>query len=214
MAHKEIAMIKLNGLLDDELELISRQVADAFYDYPYPAESRGLRAFLPERDQMLTYINGIIRAGYRGGLLYATSEKREGYLMMTSSKGDTIRFPDGIRMILAMKTALGGWKKQIEFTRAFLRNGGTFELRMRKGKRDYVKVDLLAVQAEYQKQGFMKRMLEFAFNQARERGVPVILETDDQDKCERYMHYGMKVDRIRDVVAGVRVYDLIWEGNR
>lgn len=214
MAQKEIAMIKLQGLSDDELGLISRQIANVFYDYPYPAESRGLCAFLPEWDRMLTYIDGIVRAGYRSGLLYTTSEKREGYLMMTCSKGDSVRFLDGIRMILAMKKALGGLKELIRFIRAFLRNGGTFELRMRKAKRDFIKVDLLAVRAEYQKQGFMKRMLEFAFELAAERGVPVILETDDQDKCERYMHYGMKVDRSREVAAGMQVYDLIWEGNR
>ena len=44
MAQKEIAMIKLQGLSDDELGLISRQIANVFYDYPYPAKSQSLCA--------------------------------------------------------------------------------------------------------------------------------------------------------------------------
>ncbi|WP_026514107.1 hypothetical protein [Butyrivibrio sp. LB2008] len=68
-------MIKLTGLSDSEVDVIAKQIADAFYDYEYNKEDQGLIKFIPNRDSMYTYIGGIIRAAYRSGILYTTSEK-------------------------------------------------------------------------------------------------------------------------------------------
>ena len=36
-------------------------------------------------------------------------------------------------------------------------------------------------------------------------------DTDDKNKCERYMHLGMKLDRVRNCGERFHMYDLIRE---
>ena len=70
---------------------------------------------------------------------------------------------------------------------------------------------MLAVRPEYQRQGYMRKMLEYTYRLAEGRGVPVILDTDDRDKASRYEHLGMKLDRIRTGGQKFHMYDLIRE---
>ena len=70
---------------------------------------------------------------------------------------------------------------------------------------------MLAVRPEYQRQGYMRKMLEYTYRLAESRGVPVILDTDDRDKASRYEHLGMKLDRIRTCDDIFHMYDLIRE---
>ena len=39
--------------------------------------------------------------------------------------------------------------------------------------------------------------MEYTYRLAENRGVSVILGTDDKNKAARYEHLGMKIDRIR-----------------
>ena len=64
---------------------------------------------------------------------------------------------------------------------------------------------------EYQGQGYMRRMLEYAYSIARDHRVPVILDTDDKDKAARYEHLGMRLDRVRNCGERFHMYDLIRE---
>lgn len=204
-------MIKLTGLGKDEVEAISRQIADAFYDYQYNAEDEGLIKFIKTREDMFTYMNAITRAAYNSGVLYATSEAHEGYLMLSGEGVGRVKFWDGIKMISAEKKALGGFSTMKKFIKACFAEGSTIESRMRKAKRKFLRIEMLVVRPEYQKQGFMRQMLDYTYGLAERAGVPVILDTDDKDKCLRYEHLGMKVDRIRNCGEKFHMYDLIRE---
>ena len=57
----------------------------------------------------------------------------------------------------------------------------------------------------------MRQMMEHAYVLAQSQCVPVILDTDDQDKAARYMHLGMKLDRVRNCGEKFHMYDLIHE---
>ena len=70
---------------------------------------------------------------------------------------------------------------------------------------------MLTVRPEYQRQGYMRKMLEYTYRLAESRDVPVILDTDDRDKASRYEHLGMKLDRIRTCDDKFHMYDLIRE---
>ena len=48
-------------------------------------------------------------------------------------------------------------------------------------------------------------------NAQKEKGIPVILDTDDKDKAARYEHLGMKLDRVRNCGERFHMYDLIKE---
>ena len=55
---------------------------------------------------MYVYIGAIVRAAHKSGLLYTTSEKREGYLILSDEGVGTIGFADGMKMIFAEKKDL------------------------------------------------------------------------------------------------------------
>ena len=103
-------MIKLSGLTKEQVHEISSRIADAFYDYPYNEDDLGLIKYIRSRQDMHTYIDAIVQASYNSGLLYTTSEKEEGYLILSGDGVGSIGFADGMKMIFAEKKALGGLK--------------------------------------------------------------------------------------------------------
>ena len=206
------SMIRLQGLTEEEVREISRQIAEAFYEYTYNAADVGLIKFIGTREDMYTYIHGIVEAACRSGVLYATSDRREGYLMLSGEgAGGTIGFADGMKMIAAEKKALGGFRKMKAFIDACFADSGSIETSMRKEKRKFLRIEMLVVRKAFQGQGYMRQMMDYAYALADERGIPVILDTDDQDKAVRYVHLGMKLDRIRSCGEGLHMYDLIRE---
>ena len=204
-------MQKLIDLSNSEIKTISKQIDDAFYDYKYNDEDRGLIKYIPSREAMYIYIGAIIRAAYKSGLLYTTSENREGYLILSGEGVGTIGFVDGIKMILAEKKALGGFKKMKAFVSACFCEGGSIETRMKKAKRRFIRIEVLVVRPEYQRQGYMRKMVETVYRLADKKNLPVILDTDDKDKSLRYQHLGMKLDRVRNCGEKFHMYDLIRE---
>ena len=204
-------MKKLKGLTPKEVENISRQVADAFYNYKYNEADQGLIKYIKSREDMFTYMNAIVQAAYKSGMLYTTSDNQEGYLMLSGEGVGSVGFFDGMKMIGAEKKALGGFKNMKNFIKACFSEGNTIEMRMRKAKRKFLRIEMLAVRPEYQGQGFMRSMLEQVYKVADKKGVPVILDTDDKDKSDRYQHLGMKLDRVRNCGERFHMYDLIRE---
>ena len=209
---KKPALIKLAGLSDEQVTEISHQIADAFFDYEYNKEDIGLIKYISTREDMFTYMDAIMRAAYKSGVLYATSEQQEGYLMLSGEgAGGSIGFVDGMKMIMAEKKALGGFGNMKRFINACFCDGGTIETRMRKAKRKFLRIEMLVVRKEYQGQGFMRKMMEFTYHLADKKQVSVILDTDDKDKAARYEHLGMKLDRVRNCGERFHMYDLIRE---
>ena len=204
-------MKKLTDLKDEEIAEISHQIADAFYDYKYNKDDQGLIKYIKSREDMFVYMNAITTAAYKSGLLYTTSDKHEGYLMLAGEGVGTVNFFDGLKMIKAEKKALGGFANLKAFIKACFADGNTIETRMRKAKRKFLRVEMLVVRAEFQGQGFMRQMLEDVYELADKVGVPVILDTDDKDKSARYEHLGMKLDRVRNCGEKFHMYDLIRE---
>ncbi len=204
-------MIKITDLTIEELNTVSRQIADSFYDYKYKNDDQGLLKYIKGRQNMFIYIKAIITAAYKSGLLYTTSENHEGFLFIAGHGIGSIEFFDGIKMILAEKKALGGWKNLKTFVKDCFSNGGSIESRTKKAKKKFIRIEVLVVRKEFQKQGFMRQMMEYVYNIAEEKKAAVILDTDDEDKCKRYEHLGMKLDRIRNCSSNFHMYDLIRE---
>ena len=203
-------MIRLQGLEDEQIREISRQIAESFYRYTYNEADIGLIKYISSEEDMYTYIHGIVQAAYRSGVLYTTSDRREGYLMLSGEgAGGEIGFWDGMKMIAAEKKALGGFRNMKQFIDACFSDGGSIETRMRKAKRKFLRIEMLVVRREFQGQGYMRQMMEYAYALAEDRGVPVILDTDDRDKAARYEHLGMRLDRVRSCGERFHMYDLI-----
>lgn len=80
---------------------------------------------------MFTYMNAIVQAAYKSGMLYTTSDNQEGYLMLSGEGVGRVGFFDGMKMIMAEKKALGGFKNMKSFIKACFSEGSTIEMRMK-----------------------------------------------------------------------------------
>ena len=201
----------VNNITETQLAEITQAVTDAFFDYDYHPDDGGLILFIRNREDMHTYMDAIVRAAYKSNMLYTTSDRQEGFLILSGDGMGAIGFMDGMKMISAEKKALGGLKQMKEFISACFSDGNTIETRMRKAKRKFIRIEMLAVRKEYQKQGFMKQMLDYVYEVADAKRVLVILDTDDKNKCLRYEHLGMKLERVRNCGGKLHMYDLIRE---
>ena len=95
------------------------------------------------------------------------------------------------------------------YVRGVLRGGASLQDRMDKEKKPYIFVGLVCVREKYQGQGYMRKVLNFAFAEGDRLGVPVILETDAKSKCDKYVHLGMELVGTHDLGAFGKLYDLI-----
>ena len=95
------------------------------------------------------------------------------------------------------------------YVRGVLRGGASLQDRMDKEKKPYIFVGLVCVREKYQGQGYMRKVLNFAFAEGDRLGVPVILETDAKSKCDKYVHLGMELAGTHDLGAFGKLYDLI-----
>ena len=68
---------------------------------------------------------------------------------------------------------------------------------------------LVCVREKYQRQGYMRKVVDIAFAEGDRLGVPVILETDAKSKCDKYVHLGMELAGVRDIGEFGKLYDLI-----
>lgn len=55
----------------------------------------------------------------------------------------------------------------------------------------------------------MRRLMDMAFAEGNRLNVPVILETDAQSKCDKYIHLSMELVGTRNFGSFGKLYDLI-----
>lgn len=204
--------IKVTNLSENEIEQICREIGDSFYDHAYGRKKDGtteygLRKLLDSREKMYQHMKACFLAGYESGCLYSTSRRGEGYILVTC-KGQDLSFKSGVRMIRAIVKNLGGLRGGIQFVRRIAKGGKTYEDELKKKKIPYANLAMLVVRKEYQGQGYMRLLMEMLYQIADEKNLAVILETDAEDKVERYEHLGMKLVKTRDLGEGVFMYDL------
>lgn len=204
--------IKVTNLSENEIEQICREIGDSFYDHAYGRKKDGtteygLRKLLDSREKMYQHMKACFLAGYESGCLYSTSSRGEGYILVTC-KGQDLSFKSGVRMIRAIVKNLGGLRGGIQFVRRIAKGGKTYEDELKKKKIPYANLAMLVARKEYQGQGYMRQLMEMLYQIADEKNLAVILETDAENKVERYEHLGMKLVKTRDLGEGVFMYDL------
>ena len=200
----------IRSLSKEKIDEISDLIGESFWDYPYEQGEGGLKPFFSSKQAMTEYMKSFVIAGIESGTLYCT-DNGEGYILITDSMGNHPKFKSIIKMIRRMKNALGGWKKMFSFIKQAGIGAETLESRLKKEKKPYVKVEMLIVTKQYQRQGYMRKLMEFAFKMADKNGCPCILDTDAKGKCDRYVHLGMQLVQTR-MAAGSKIYDLMYEG--
>ena len=187
-------------------ESIIHDIGHAFGYYDYGAE-HGLIDAYPSRDAVAEFICGYVRMALQGGILYATSENGEGYLAYKLPKQKL----SPKALIPLAKGLLGSMsvKELFRFARIMSKGGSGLDKRLDKEKKPYIFVGMVCVREQYQGQGYMRKVMDMAFAEGSRLRVPVILETDAQSKCDKYMHLGMELAGTRSFGEYGKLYDLI-----
>ena len=187
-------------------ESIIHDIGHAFGYYDYGTE-HGLIDAYPSRDAVAEFICGYVRMALQGGMLHTTSENGEGYLAYKLPKQKLspkalIPLAKGLRGSMSMK-------ELFRFARIMSKGGFGLDKRLDKEKKPYIFVGMVCVREQYQGQGYMRKVMDMAFAEGNRLHVPVILETDAQTKCDKYMHLGMELAGTRSFGEYGKLYDLI-----
>lgn len=195
--------MKIETMTEREIE----SIAEAFADYTYEEGEEGMFYLFPDREAVKTYMRAFVRAGIKSGWIYTTSEKREGYIMISdsSSKPPVSALLEVIR---GCRKALG-FKGSIAFLKSIKRGGESLEQRMKRNKQDFIKIEMVAVTKPYQGKGYMRKVVDIAFRMGQERNLPCILDTDGSLKRDKYIHLGMQSVGTRKTGERSYLYDLI-----
>lgn len=202
-------MKRVRYLSEEALNSLAAQIGESFWEYLYADGEGGLKALIPSRQAMDEYMKAFVIAGMESGTLYST-DSGEGYILLTSSDGEHPNLKSVLKMAKTMKNSLGGWRQLAAFLKTVNAGCEPLEKIMKRQKKPYVKVEMLVVTKEYQGQGYMRKLMGFAYAMAAKKNASVILDTDAKGKCDRYLHLGMKLVRTR-TAAGFPIYDLIRE---
>ena len=187
-------------------ESIIQDIGHAFGYYDYGAESGLITAF-PSRDAAASFICGYVRMALQSGMLYTTGENKEGFLACLLP-GQKVPLKAGVPLAKGLLGAMKP-KDMIRFAKVMAKGGSGLRRRLDREKKPYLYVGLVCVREAYQGQGFMRQVMEMAFTKGNALGVPVILDTDAQSKCEKYRHLGMELAGVRRFGDNGVLYDLI-----
>lgn len=201
--------VQVKSLSTEQIDEIARAIGDSFYDHDYGEKEKGIAKYITDREMMTQYMKVFVVAGMKSGTLYATSERGEGYIMLMGSKWEKMKFGAAIGMLKDMIKALGGFKKSLEFLNTIKKGGVALDDKLKNEKKNYLQVVMLVVRKEYQGQGYMRQLMEFAYEKADTYGVPCILDTDAKNKLDKYCHLGMEHVATRKVAADCYLYDLM-----
>ena len=182
---------------------------DAYAGYIYSEGEVGMTLVYKDRQAVSDYICGFVRAMIKNSCLYTIGPEHEGYIAYYPSW--KMMKPAAIAELLRTFGSTLGIRGVRELIDKLSAAGESYEDNLKKAKKKYIFVALVAVPEEYQGEGYMRKLMEFAFEKGRENNCPVILETDDAMKKAKYEHLGMKTVRTRKIADNSFMYDLIRE---
>lgn len=183
-----------------------QDIGHAFGYYDYGAEC-GLDGCFRSRDAVAEYICGYVRCVLAARFLHTTSPRGEAYIAY-KLPGQKLPFKAALLLLRGIRRSMSP-KELFRFAKALSKGGPSLEDRMKKEKKPCIYVGMVCVREAYQGQGYMRPLLELAFAEGNRLGVPVILDTDAQSKCEKYMHLGMQLASTRPLGDFGTLYDLI-----
>ena len=194
--------MKIKKISRKELNII----AESFADYEFQNGEKGLYYLCKGRQGRIDFVKGYALLGLYSSWFNTISDKREGYICIQESDDkEHIRgvweFVRGIRKGMGL---FGG----IRFAFDYIKAGTPIEKLLK--KEGFVHIRMLVIRKEYQGKGYMRKLVQLAFDKASERKVPCIVSTDAYDKAVKYEHLGFKLFRKRRMSKQSTEYDMIW----
>ena len=183
------------------------EITKAFSEYQYEDTEEGLYYLCKGKKGIENYMKGFVLAGIKSGLLYTISEKQEGYIMI-SEPTSKISFIGMIDLVIGCIKGMG-IKGSIHFFKDMKSSGESLENKLKKENKRFIQIEMLVVKREYQNKGYMRKLVQIAFDKADELGIPCIVSTDGVLKMQKYEHLGFGHYQDRKFKEKVYEHDLI-----
>ena len=196
-------MVRVTSLVENEI----LEIGNAFANHEYSEGELGMYLYFKNSESVRNYICDYVRGAIKRGYLYSTSENHEAYISFRLSNENMFRAAGFGMIISAIKNM--GFFGAFDFLRRLNSAGEPYDKKLKREKKDFLIVGLLVVTEKYQGQGYMRKVLEIAFEEGRKRNCPVYLETDGADKRDKYMSLGMECTGTRKISDGSYLYDLV-----
>ena len=186
-----------------------RMIGDAFANYEYADGESGLAGICKGPKAVSDFIFLFSVGAYKSHMLYTTSSKHEAFLAMARYDA---KLPP-----LFIRYSIGSFLKSVDLMAVlkrlirFPKFGRSYEDMLKKHKVPYIQVMMVAVTEPYQGQGYLRKLLEIAFEEGRKHNMPVYLNTDAKLKRDKYVHLGMKCVNEQRFSDDVILYDLVYE---
>lgn len=195
-------MIKVENKSKEEIADIGRRIGEAFAD-----EKDGIVTLLT-REQAVKAFEIMTEYLYRAGVLYATSDKGEGYLAYWRKKAK----PAMVAVLHMIKRFLFELPPRAWI--AVAGSGGEQYAKIFRKEPDYITISMVVVLREFQGKGFMHKVLEQPFAEADSKNIPCVLDTDTPLKVKKYIHCGMELCGEKKLKKGLSLYTLAYQGSK
>ena len=197
--------VRVNTLSEAEI----RSIGDAFADFEYADSEMGMSYLGKNRQAISDYICAYVRMAIRERVLYSTSENHEAYIAFKRS-GHNMSISSAAGLIGTVLECVD-YRNIGNAAKGFACSDKGYGDILVKFKIPHIYVGMVAVTKPYQGQGYMRKLLEIAFEEGRRASIPVVLDTDAELKKAKYEHLGMKCVTTKAIADGVKLYGMVYE---
>lgn len=197
--------VKINSLREDEI----REIGDAFADFEYGESEFGMAYLGKGRQAISDYICAYIRMAIKERVLYSTGKEHEAFIAF-KNPGTSMSLGSAVDLLKTVPGCVNAGHL-VKMARGYKHAGKSYGSILSKLKIPYIYIGMVAVRKGYQGKGFMRKVLEIAFEEGRRQAVPVVLDTDAQLKKDKYEHIGMKCVTTQHFEDGVELYGMVYE---
>ena len=194
-------MKKVTVMSDSEMH----ELAEAYADYSFRPGEKSIFSVFGTRDRILRYLEMSIRTALKSGWIYSVGDANEAYVAISYSDSNPL-FHVMLSFTFRAMKAVG--VRPLYGLSQLLKNGGpSLADRMKKKGEKFLSVEM---RKEYQGKGYMRKAMEDVFRLAEEKKLPVVLETDETIKADKYKHLGMKLEAVRHFTPEIAFYEMIY----
>lgn len=195
--------MKLKSVSEESMN----EIVKAFSEYQYEDNEEGLYYLCQGKKGIEDYMKGFALAGIKSGWLNTLSENEEGYIMISEPTSKVSFW--GIKDLIIGSIKGMGLNGMIQFFKDMKSSGESLESKLKKENKKFIQIEMLVVKREYQNKGYMRKLIQIAFDRADELGVPCIVSTDGILKMKKYEHIGFEHYQDRKFKEKVYEHDLI-----
>lgn len=193
-------MEKVINVSDTELREIKQIIGEAFVTNELFHE---LGSIEERQELVMRYMNAYVEYVYKSGLLYRTKDKK-GYIALAFT-GEESKI-EKIKMVIKVfrRISFKKIRKILHHLKQIADGNKRYQ------KQPHIDVLMVCVKKENQGEGVARKLVEYAKTKAREKEVPLLIDTDMMEYAKMYQHLGCTLYNSIKADNGVTRYNLVW----